>query len=257
MLLRFEKAEKRARLPETAYGLSRYAMDEVLLHSVVDRGARLIREHGEVGEGITVIATGRTSSAVKGNRLFGFKAHFSGPVNDVMELYFLGRHSYVGVSAIEAGLTNVCGLAPENELVRYGFDIGAFLDAHAPIRERLQPLRQQWKWLNVGPLVFENRLSRESEVGRYFAGDALSFVDPFTGSGILSAVYTGSLAGRRAAGESGVAEYTKEAGKVLRAGLLGARTIRLSIKCGLAPALLPFIPSQLLFHATRPHPAVI
>ena len=67
-----------------------------------------------------VITTGRSSQSRRGGRLFGFKAHFDGPADDAVELYFAGS-MYVGVNCVEDGFTNVCGLAPEEHLRRCRF----------------------------------------------------------------------------------------------------------------------------------------
>src|ERR1019366_2101232 len=101
-------------LPEPAYGLSRYELDRLLLEHAASAGAEVVREHWSAAapEDNVILAGGRRSIAPAGDRLFGFKTHFSGPVNDNVELYFF-RNCYVGISAIENGATNVCGLAPE------------------------------------------------------------------------------------------------------------------------------------------------
>src|ERR1035437_6464108 len=88
-------------LPESAYGLSRYELDRLLLEHAASVGAEVVREHWSAGaqEDTVLLAGGRKSIGPTGNRLFGFKAHFSGPVNDDVELYFF-QNCYVGVSAV-------------------------------------------------------------------------------------------------------------------------------------------------------------
>src|SRR5439155_4655767 len=89
--------------------------------------------------------------------------------------------------------TNVCGLGPETLLKKFNFEVDELVNSFSPLKERLGPLARSMKWLHVGPLIFQNRLEQEPEPGVYTAGDALSFVDPFTGSGLLSAAITGEL----------------------------------------------------------------
>ena len=110
------------RCPNTAYGVSRYELDRLLLEHAASAGTQVVSEHwSTAAQGVTVIlAAGRRCIAPAGDRLFGFKAHFSGPANDNVELYFF-QDCYVGISAIENGATNVCGLAPERNLRPFGF----------------------------------------------------------------------------------------------------------------------------------------
>src|SRR5262249_11979964 len=147
-------------------------------------------------------------NAIRGRRMFGFKAHFEGPASDAIELYF-SSEVYVGVSAIEGGRTNVCGLAPEGRLRGFGFDFDEITRSIPALKERLAPLGRSMDWLATGPLVFRSVLRRPSRGNAYAAGDALSFVDPFTGSGILGAVITGTMAGECAAKGIDPREYLK------------------------------------------------
>ena len=73
---------------EPAYSLSRYALDDLLLGEVALRGAELRLERARPGETPTVLAHGRWAPARTGERLFGFKAHFQGPVDEAVELFF-------------------------------------------------------------------------------------------------------------------------------------------------------------------------
>ena len=107
---------------------------------------------------------------------------------------------YLGISAVENGFTNICGIAPEEELRRFGFDLDEFLMAEPSLRDRLRPLSRRMAWLKTGPLVFSRSSELTAPANRvYPAGDALGFIDPFTGSGILNALLTGRLAGSAAA----------------------------------------------------------
>ena len=65
-------------LPEPAYSLSRYALEDPLLREAVLRGAELRVEDAKPGETPTVLARGRQAHARAGERLFGCKAHFQG-----------------------------------------------------------------------------------------------------------------------------------------------------------------------------------
>lgn len=247
--LYFAKSEKHCRLPEAAFGLSRYGFDQVLFERALRAGARL---GGEPSSRPLVIAHGRKSTLPRGRRLFGFKAHYTGPVDDAIELYFFDG-CYVGINCVEQGVTNVCGLGPEDFLRTFDFDIDAVVNSFAPLAHRLDPLERKFAWLKVGPLQFGNRLAETAEPGCFAAGDALSFVDPFTGSGLLTAVTTGSLAGQYAARGLTTTEYRIACSKVIGSPFRVSSALRAAVRSGWAERLVPFVPGALLFKLTRPH----
>ena len=249
--LHFRKSEKKCRLPETAFGLSRHRFDKLLFDEAVRLGARAATEIPEPDRRPLIIAHGRRASLPKGKRLFGFKAHFAGPINDAVELFFFSG-CYVGVSAVEGGATNVCGLGPENFLAARDFDLDAIVHTFAPLAERLRPLSRRFKWLSVGPLQFRNSFGGALPEGHYPAGDALSFVDPFTGSGLLAAVTTGSLAGAAAARGTSTGEYLVECRRCLASSYRVSSLFRAAVGSGWAELLVPFIPGQWLVRWTRP-----
>ncbi len=253
MRLHFGMRVIRHPLPEPAYGLSRYELDRLLLEHAASAGAQVVREHwSTAAQGVAVIlAAGRRSIAPAGDRLFGFKAHFSGPVNDNVELYFF-QSCYVGISAIENGATNVCGLAPERSLRSFGFHPGDLLHCCAPLSERLRPLARTMDWLVTGPLVFSERLRQPGDEVTYRAGDSLGFTDPFTGSGILNAMLTGELAGIAAARGAPAASYLRDCRRLLRRPFLVSSAFRAIIASGHAGLLASLVPGRFLFHATRP-----
>jgi flavin-dependent dehydrogenase len=86
----------------------------------------------------------------------------------------------------------------------------------------------------------------------YPTGDALSFVDPFTGSGLLAAVRSGAMAGRAAAVRQPVAEYLRECRASLRQPFQVAGVLRRALQDGWAEKLAPLAPARLLFALTRP-----
>jgi flavin-dependent dehydrogenase len=250
-------SEKTAVLPEPALGISRHALDWILLAEFQRRGGRLVRGEARPLPAPAVDATGRGAHAAragaKPGRLFGFKAHFRGPVNDAVELFFWDG-CYVGVNPVEDGLTNVCGLAPHARLAAFGFDPGALLaNAGAAVRARLAPLRQEWDWIRTGPLVFARRCGPEGlPEGVYPAGDALSFVDPFTGSGQLCALVTGRLSGRAAARRTPLSEYFAETGRALGRAAWVAGWVRRALASGVPGWLARLAPATAIYRWTRP-----
>lgn len=251
MVLHFGTREKRSKLPERAFGLSRYALDSLLADHAVASGATIRREKGAPGAA-GILAIGRNSVvSPRGERLFGFKAHFTGPFDDAVELFFFNG-CYAGVSAVEDGATNVCALAPERVLSARGFDFDSVLQLSQPLAERVRPLTRGMKWLAVGPLSFTHRLDARLSDAVYPAGDALGFVDPFTGSGILAALMTGRMAGIAAARGVPSSEYLRECRPRLARQYRVAAMFRAALAAGCAGFLASVIPARWLFHFTRP-----
>ncbi len=251
-----EASQKRWTLPEPAFGLSRFALDHLLLQRAVALGAVVRREHHaephpHPSHLPTIVAHGRKTSAPAGSRLFGFKAHFSGPVTDALDLFFFSG-CYAGVSAVENCETNVCGLAPERLLRERKFRIESLFSLSPPFAERLAPLTRTMDWLITGPLIFRDSLRSRPNPGEYPAGDALGFVDPFTGSGILAAIATGAMAGIAAARESSVEAHLADCRKLMTSQYGIAALFRFAIQSGLAETLAPLLPGRLLFNWTRP-----
>lgn len=251
MRVHIAQRDKIARLPEAALGLSRYALDQLLIETALARGASVVAGHTRQPD---VIATGRKAAAPRGDRLFGFKAHFSGPADDAVELFFFDG-CYVGINSIEGGLTNVCGLAPESLLSSSEFDVDTILRCSPALRERLAPLSRSMGWMFTGPLLFGRQ--HPSEGVGYLAGDALSFVDPFTGSGILSAIATGILAGKHAAGTVPLSEHLAACHRTIGRPFWVSSVLRKLASSAAAGPLLDVVPGSLLFWATRPRTSAV
>ena len=170
-------------------------------------------------------------------------------MDDAVELYFRSN-TYVGVNCVEGGATNVCGLAPEEELNALNFDVDTLVSRDEALRARLAPLTRSWDWIFTGPLEFGQKL--ESATDAYVAGDALSFVDPFTGSGLLCAVLTGSLAGESAAKGVPVADYLQRCASAIRKPYRFSSMLRWVASTRAAAPLLRAAPANLIFRCTRP-----
>jgi flavin-dependent dehydrogenase len=238
-------------LDEPAYGISRYTLDNFLLEYAKSLGAEMFREPAKPVDGRTVLATGRQRALTTGNRLFGFKAHFSGEVNDRIDLLFEGE-MYLGISCVENGMTNVCGLASESLLRRYHFRPDELIEDFPRLEQRLRGLTRKMDWLVAGPLVFGGGFEGRSSDELYPAGDALGFVDPFTGSGMLGAIATGFLAGRAGAQGVPAREHLAACRKLLGKQYKFAALFRTMIRFGLAGAFARLAPGQMLFDLTRP-----
>ncbi len=255
MLLQIGRAEVNASLPEPAYGLSRYALDRCLRDEALGRGAKFVQQRVGWPEAPAVVASGRDqlkgSHGPKIKRLFGFKAHFSGPTQDSVELYLFDR-CYVGVSPVEGGLTNVCGLAPLEMLGGAKLEPESLMASFEPLKRRLAPLKREWSWLATGPLSFGWRGSEYRSEAIYPAGDALGFIDPFTGAGQAIAMLGGVRAGLAAARGEPLSRYLRDYSRIASRVFGAARLIRWALRIGVAEALCRFVSPHWLFQLTRP-----
>jgi flavin-dependent dehydrogenase len=255
-LLHLGRSTKSWNFREPGFGLSRRALDRLVLERAVAQGARLSRgeryQDALDGGESTVLSSGRRGNPAKGRRLFGFKAHFAGPVSDAVELFFT-RFGYVGVSPVEDDLTNVCGIAPEDELRACQFEIDEFLAGEPALAGRLRPMSRIMPWLTTGPLKLTRGVSSGTcREFQYPAGDALGFIDPFTGSGILNALLTGSLAGRAAARGMPVDAYLRKCAMELDGPFAVSALFRTLWRAGMSHLAL-FVPGDWLYRVTRVH----
>lgn len=242
------KAENRFALPEPALGISRYRLDQVLLEAALKGGASLIQETGKP-HSTAIVAHGRKPVSQRGHRLFGYKAHFSGPTNRAVELYFEGI-GYTGVNPVEDGLTNVCGVAREEDLKAVGFDGDRWLSRQSKLAARLDGRKREMEWLFTGPLFYG---PTEVSLG-YVCGDALSFVDPFTGSGMLCAIATGQLAARSVIEGLSPAEHLERCRKLLLPAFRWSSLMRRALAWPIVPRLAQLLPGPLLYKYSRPNP---
>ncbi len=252
MELHFGGKPKIARLPEPAYGLSRYQYDQLLYSRALELGANPLFE-ATLDTKPQIRATGRRTQGAeaKGKRSFGFKAHFTGPAHDAVELYFF-HGCYVGINCVENGITNVCGLGPESLLKQFDFEPDELVHSYPALKARLAPLERAMKWLNAGPLVFQNHWKEQPEPDTYEAGDELSFVDPFTGSGLLSATLTGEFAGSYAARGISSIDHVKACRKALEKPFGFSSLFRALAGTQWADHLAGLIPGEWLYQLTRP-----
>jgi menaquinone-9 beta-reductase len=183
-------------LPSPAHGLSRRSLDDGLVRAACGHGATFLHKtdiSAHAGEELTardgrrfqarvvIHASGRNKIAA--SKWFGFKAHFLGAYPARVDLHFIPG-GYLGVSPVEEGRINVCALV-EKRLIR---------QADAITRTILgEAFPQEWPFLFTGPLDPGWRGLHGLE-----AGDAVAFLDPFTGDGISLALRSGRLAARAA-----------------------------------------------------------
>lgn len=182
-------------LPQAAYAVSRYRLDQQLCQQLRDMGGKVIessRLAPELREGM-VWAAGRRPT--KGTWL-GMKMHVKGMALQTSLEMHLGDHGYVGLSQVEDGWINVCGLfqlrpeakAPREQLFadylqRCG--LGALADrlSAAELREG--------SFSAVAGFRLGRQVAAHSGVA---IGDAESIIPPFTGNGMSMALQAAEAA---------------------------------------------------------------
>jgi flavin-dependent dehydrogenase len=214
----------------SALGLSRAEMDERLLRRageagvtvlenapVVDllfekaevRGVSLKNTGAEISyhARVTIDATGRARSLArrvgphrpKPNRapLVAFKAHLEDVrvAPGACEIYFY-RGGYGGLSSIEDGRSNLCFIASARDVRACAADaervMREIVCQNARATHTLAGARARSPWLAVTLESFGRHQIAPAK-GLLTIGDAASFIDPFTGSGMLMALQSGEL----------------------------------------------------------------
>lgn len=183
-------------LPAPALGLSRFALDARIAAAFVAAGGDL-RTRDRVTDLTSrpgrVFATGRRRGR---STWIGLKVHVQGlELLRDLELH-LGDHAYVGLSRIEGGAANVCGLFRRQPLAARGHRLllaylhGAGLDA---LRERLEGAAiAEPSFCAVAALSFDRRSSVIEN--RIQLGDACAMIPPFTGNGMAMAFQSAEAA---------------------------------------------------------------
>jgi 2-polyprenyl-6-methoxyphenol hydroxylase-like FAD-dependent oxidoreductase len=189
------------RLPERAYGVSRYFLDQALAERLCALGGELITGRRfvceEAAEG-TVLACGRPARAGKESPegWLGLKAHFGGleALAD-LEVHF-GHGAYVGVTRVEEGWSNVTGLFWRGAISSSGGGGNALQRAVAAAGMAALGTRLDRAQLREGSLKGVNRfeLGWQPGFGRGVRiGDAAAIIPPLTGNGMTMALQ-GALA---------------------------------------------------------------
>lgn len=186
---------RRQRLPAAALGLSRQVLDARLAAEFTAAGGDL-RVHTRVTDQGPrpgrILATGRRPGR---SAWLGLKIHVQGlPLDRGLEVH-LGDHAYVGLSQVENGRVNLCGLFRRRKLAAPGADlIFAYLDAAglAPLATRLRAATvDDASFCAVAAVGFDRRVPESDTVT---LGDACAMVPPFTGNGMAMAFQSAELA---------------------------------------------------------------
>ncbi|HVU23317.1 MAG TPA: NAD(P)-binding protein [Opitutus sp.] len=183
------------RLPAPALGLSRFALDARLAAAFVAAGGEL-RTHTRITaldeDPGRIFAHGRRRAR---SPWLGLKFHVRGlTLTRALELH-LGDHAYTGLSRIEDGAINVCGLFRRRSLSARGPQLLLeYLRASrlAALADRLTAATvDEASFCAVAGLAFD----RTPLAARGIAlGDACAMIPPFTGDGMAMAFQSAEAA---------------------------------------------------------------
>ncbi len=140
---------------------------------------------------------GRSFVHERARRHFGFKRHYEQRAGDLgaIRLYSFDQ-GYLGVSPIEGGQTNICGLVHASRIERMKGGWQGFVDRISLERPLLRELYSreatQKDFLSSEPVIF--RAKSPIEQGLFLVGDAAGLIDPLTGNGMAMAIQSGLVA---------------------------------------------------------------
>jgi flavin-dependent dehydrogenase len=222
--LGLSRAEMDERLLVRARGVGVEVLEEaqaigLIIEEDIVRGVNLKLGNCQVARPfrslLTIDATGRSRvlarhvESVKNNGtgriqkrgrapLVAFKAHLEGArgADEHCEIYFY-RGGYGGLSQVEGRLSNLCFIAQARDVRACGSEADRVMRevvaSNARAAHTLARARVRSEWLSVA-LDHFGRRELVPAAGLFMVGDAASFIDPFTGSGMLMALESGELA---------------------------------------------------------------
>ena len=182
-------------LPATAWGISRYALDTRLARAFVAAGGALhtnTRTPEDDTPAGRVFAVGRHR---RGPFWVGLKVHIRDlPLAEDFEVH-LGHRAYLGLSRIETGEVNLCGIFASRTVDARGLDL---LHSYL-VASGLEALAERLRHADFDP---ESFCVTAAPLGdRHFAppdririGDASATIPPFTGNGLAMALQSAELA---------------------------------------------------------------
>jgi flavin-dependent dehydrogenase len=178
-------------------------------HETTYRGQVIIDATGRSRSLTRRLSTKKDQPRHERRPMVAFKAHFDNTRIEpgACEIYFY-RGGYGGLSSIENGLSNLCFIASARDVRAHGADADSVMRGVVCQNQRaaftLKRAQLNSPWLAVALEGF-GRGAIAPGKGLLAIGDAASFIDPFTGSGMLMALESGELAAET------IADYLEQA----------------------------------------------
>jgi flavin-dependent dehydrogenase len=180
------KCVRRYELPHPARGISRFTLDARLATKVIESGGRL-QTHTRATltpESGHVIGTGRRTNH---RGMYGLKSHWGNLETEAdLELH-LGRGAYLGISKVEGGFTNTCGLFTSMAEGSFGSPLKRFLATLADHGLGYLLPRLKTATHREGSFCSVSGLAYHPSAGTGF-GDHRQLIPPFTGHGMTLAL---------------------------------------------------------------------
>ena len=186
-------------LPSAAICLSRFALDAALAKKFCELGGELHagnRFAGDFGEGIVRAIGRQVQTEPGGARWFGLKIHARNvALTADLEMHVSPR-GYVGLSKINDGEVNICGLfrnrAGENGKAKNRYEL-LLGQTDSPLRQRLAHAEfNENSFCAVAGLSL--RPQRAATRVEICVGDAITMIPPVTGNGMSMAFESAELA---------------------------------------------------------------
>ncbi|MGB0154086.1 MAG: NAD(P)/FAD-dependent oxidoreductase [Verrucomicrobiales bacterium] len=182
-------------LPVAALGISRWTLDQRLSQRVKELGGEVITgERTELNHDAgTVLAHGRPSEK---SAWLGLKCHVRNfPLTSGLEMH-LGNNGYIGLTPVEDGRVNLCGLfAIDEECRGKGSQrLISYLEAggHGDLVQRLEKADiDETSFTGVSALKLG---WQPHQPGTIVLGDAGFIIPPFTGNGMSMAFESAAIA---------------------------------------------------------------
>ncbi|MDB6115104.1 MAG: putative electron transfer oxidoreductase [Lacunisphaera sp.] len=186
---------RRQRLPSPAIALSRHRLDARIARAFADAGGQLLTNHRSTALDPVpgrVFTTGRRRAQ---SGWLGLKIHARNlPLLCDLELH-LGAETYIGLSRVEDGRVNLCGLFRRREISAKGSELLlAYLHAAnlSGLAARLAGADfDEASFSAVAAVDFDQHVP---ETDRVSLGDACAMIPPFTGNGMAMAFQSAETA---------------------------------------------------------------
>lgn len=233
----------RLKLHRPAFGISRHRLDARMADRFCELGGNLIhhrwRDYHRLEK--VVYTTGRRSSVRKAPpKWIGLKVHVRHFRSDSELEMHLGHGGYVGASAVEKGITNLCGLFPlnvfRNQYSQKTFENGLAAIGLHQLRERLQSC-ERVEDSRCGTMYF--RPGHQPQPRYQCAiGDAMMQIPPFTGHGMTMALESAWMSHRY------LLEYIQgdldwlSMNEKIRKTIHARHDLRLKVACALHPFMI-------------------